>query len=810
MIYKLIYFFILMFTYTGLNLAQQSFDGADKGTLIKGKVYDSVHKVPLEYANIVIFSVKDSSQLTGTVTDKSGQFILKNIPFGEYYMVLRFMGYESNTIVNIIVTESKQLIDLADIYLKPVAINLDNILVEGKRSPISYQIDKKVIDVNEMQTVISGNAADVLENVPSVSVDIEGNVSLRGSTSFTVLIDGRPSVMDAQDALQQIPASSIETIEIITNPSAKYDPEGNAGIINIKLKKDKNYGLGGIVNGNAGINDKYGGDFLFEYRTQDLNYNLGMDYNHRFYPGSGIQRKEFKYGNNTSFLNSNGNSDRGRISFGLRGGIDININNSDYLSFGGRYGTRESQRNSVDNYLQWSDNNPQQFFYMSNNNRDRSGIFYALNTNYTHKFFQKGHELTGEFFISHHTSDESTISSEIQDAVQLSGRKTTESGPETKYRGKLDYVLPFSEKSKFQAGSQGEMELSKDLNGFYEFNPATNVYEFQQDFSNNNKYNRSELAIYSMYSNEWDNFGFQTGIRTEYTYRTIELLRTNQNFQIDRWDFFPSFHTSYKFDEGTQIMASYTRRIDRPRGWYLEPFYTWMDANNVRIGNPALIPEYIDSYEFGLQTFFGQLSFSNEFYYRVNHNKIERVRSVYAENVNLTTFDNVGTDYSLGSEFMLIFDPLKFWNINLMGNLYDYRIEANLNDVPLSRKSFNWSARMSNGFKIGESTQFQFNGRYRSPSVSSQGRREGYFSTDLALKQNLLGKTLSLTLQVRDLFSTAKHEFTSQGIDFYSYNYFTHESPVVMLNIRFNFNNYKKDERGGGQPDNGFGGEEDL
>ncbi|MEJ2618387.1 MAG: TonB-dependent receptor, partial [Ignavibacteriaceae bacterium] len=262
---KIIYFIFSFLFCTGFMFGQST-------GKIFGKVFDSSSKSPVEYANVIVFKSKDSLQVTGGVTNSKGNFSLTRIPFGKFYVDIQFIGYEKKRIKNVLVSSSRKNIDLGNIFIKTSAVNLGNVVVQGERNPVSYKIDRRVIDVSKMPTSISGNAADVLENVPSVSVDIDGNVSLRGSSSFTVLIDGKPSVMDAQDALQQIPASSIESIEIITNPSAKYDPEGSAGIINIKLKKEKNLGLSGIANADACANDKYGGDFLFEYKTPGYNY----------------------------------------------------------------------------------------------------------------------------------------------------------------------------------------------------------------------------------------------------------------------------------------------------------------------------------------------------------------------------------------------------------------------------------------------------------------------------------------------------------------------------------------------------------
>ncbi len=801
MIKKMYYALAVILVATTLISAQRN----NTTGSISGSVFDINDGSPIVYANVVLLSAKDTSQVKGTTTDEKGKFVLRSIPLGDFILNVQFVGYEKKSVM-VSLSASRRNIELGRINLKPSSVELKDVVVEGRKPPLTYEIDKKVIDVDQMQTVSSGNAADVLENIPSVSVDIDGNVSLRGSSNFTVLIDGRPSVMDAQDALQQIPASAIKSIELMTNPSAKYDAEGNAGIINIKLKKDNNLGFSGIVNANTGLNNKYGGGFITQYKTPSLNYNFSIDYNRRTYPGTSTQQQQFLLNGNNSYLNSDGTRSRNRNSFGLRGGLDFNLGENNIMSIGARYGSRSGGNNSDLNYTEWSDFAPQADFYYSANHRERSGSYYAVNLNYDRKFQDDGHSLTAELFVSHNNSDELTLSAETQNGAQISGKKTTETGPSTRYRGKIDFSLPLGKKSKFETGSKGEIRLSEDGNNYYQYSTATGNYEFQPVFSNTTNYNRSELALYSIYSNEWGNLGFQGGVRGEYTYRTIDLTANNQSFSIDRWDFFPTLHSSYKFEGGSQLMASYTRRIDRPRGWQLEPFDTWMDANNVRHGNPALQPEFIDSYEFGFQTFIGKISFSNDFYYKVSHNKVEHVRSAYSDNVTLNTFENVGQDYSTGTEFMLIFDPIvKVWNVNLTGDVYDYRVKGVIFNEPFENTSFNWSTRFSNKVSFSNTTSLELNVRYNSPTVSSQGRREGYFRTDAAIKKDFMNKKLSLTLQVRDLFRTGRWEFTSQGADYFSYNHFTREAPRVMLNIKFNFNNYEvKEQRNG----NGEGGEE--
>ncbi len=785
--------FIIIMPLDAQQKQQQERDGQ-----IKGRVIDEVTKKPVEFANVILFNQEKKIQIGGVVTDKEGRFILQRLHPGKYYFQIQFVGYLRKRVGNIIISGAKPRYNSGNIYLKPTTINMQNVVVEGQRSPISYELDKKVVNVSQMQTAITGSAADVLANVPSVNVDIDGTVSLRGSTNFTVYIDGRPSVMSSQDALQQIPASAIQDIEIITNPSAKYDASGDAGIINIVLKKDVNLGLSGLVNLSGGLSNKYGANFMLQYRTPSVDYDFGAYLNHRFFPGTSSQNKEFYINNTNSYLNSNGNMQWGRIMSGVRGGIDFNFSDFDNLSFSGRYGSRTFQRNSTSIYSQWTDQTPV-INYLNNTNRNHSGTSYEINTNYNHKFNKEGHQITGNFSFSHNNSNEAALSTATQEDITLSGTKTTELGPQNRYRGNIDYVLPFNKLEKFSAGAEFESRVYQDINKLYTFDSTAGNYEYQPAYSNTNDFNRTRFAAYSMFSNQWDSLAVQVGFRAEYTYQMVKLVETNQEFSLRRWDYFPSLHTSLNLANGTQVMASYSRRINRPDGWDLEPFYTWFDANDVRIGDPNLKPEFIDSYEVGYQTFLGPVSFENDYYYKFTHNKMQHITSVYAENVTLSSVANVGTDYSLGSEFMILFHPIKIWQFNLMGDLYDYKLKAVLSDSEASylRESFNWSVKNNNVFKITNSTEVQLNTRYYSPSVSAQGKWDGFFTTDLAVKQSFMKKKLTFTLQVKDIFHTGKREFYSQGIDFYNYQYFTRNAPVFMLNVKLNFNNYKEQK----QPD---------
>ncbi len=767
------------------------------GGAITGKIYDSETGRAIEYANIVLINSADSSQVTGTISDKTGAFTLKNIPPGRYAIEVYFLGYETKTFKSIHITRANPRVELGRVVLEPKVLTAETVEVEGERAAISYQIDKKVIDVDQQLTATSGTAVDVLENVPSVTVDIEGNVSMRGSSNFRVLIDGRPTVMEASEALKQIAANNIKTIEIITNPSAKYDPEGAAGIINIILKKARQPGHSGMANVSAGINDKYGGEAILEIKEPKYNTTFSVDYDNRTYTGDDLERRWTENDGITSYINSDGTSSRERHRYGLRGSFEYDLTDSDILGLNGRYGNYSSLRDARDRFDQWTETDNDHTIYSSVTDREREGAYYALSASYQHKFENEGHELTADAHYHYHDGDEETVNElrpEKSESI-INGQKTIEYGPGRGLRIKSDYVYPIAEHTKFEAGLNGDLDRSEEGSGLYEYSTEEERYVWQRQFAYLTDYRRDIYAAYTMYSSEWNNFGYQLGLRGEYTGRAIELSSDGRRFTIDRWDYFPTLHTSYQFSKGQQMMLSYTRRIDRPRGWHLEPFQTWMDAYNVRQGNPDLKPEYIDSYELGFQTHFSRNLFSIEAYYRVNQNKIERVRSVYEPNVTLHTLENIGRDFSFGSEMQLNMSLMGMWDLNLMSNLYHYRVEGSLNERSFARESFNWGARVNNNFKFGDVVKLQLDGNYRSPTVSSQGRREGFLYISAAMRYELIKNQLSAILQVRDVFGTARYEYTSEGPDFYSYNKYDRESPIVMLNLRFNFNNYKPERR---------------
>lgn len=790
-----------------LSLNAENSEEAMAPGVVKGIVNDALTGQPLEYATVSITRAEDNSLVTGTITDENGVFRLKNIDAGVYKLEVTFIGYHTKKLDEFEVEPRQRSVDIGVVELQSADESLDEVMVVADRPTMSYQIDKKVINVSQQHTSASGTAVEVLENIPSISVDIEGNVSLRGSSSFTVLIDGKPSIMDANDILNQIPASQIEKIEIITNPSAKYDPDGVAGIINVVMKKNRLQGVSGVVNANVGTQSRYGSDFLINYRKERVNVYVGADFNNRSMTGNYIRRNE-TYRADTNFLYSNGEFDRGGQSWGARAGIDFTINPKNTISLGYRLGDRERGGESEMVFEEWNSTNPNNVnTYTSFEESTRGGFSQNLTLDYKREFDSEDHTLLAQVIWGNSDFAENSVNYlyDVNDVI-TNGQRAQEKGPSNRYTFKVDYTLPIGETNKFEAGYQGNIRESEERYDFEQYNTAEEEFQVDNTFTKDVIYNTNIHAVYSMFSGEIDKLGYQFGLRTEYTDRLIELLGEENDFPLNRWDFYPTVHFSYDLPSEQQVMTSYTRRLQRLRGWYLEPFYTWRDAFNVRVGNPGLDPEYIDSYELSYQNRFKKNVVSLDVYYRVTHNKIERVQSVYdeSENILLTSFANVGKDYSLGTEIMLGLGPFDWWHFDVMGNVYDYRQEGQLNGRDYSTSSFNWSARLNNTFKLAKFTRLQLTGMYNSPSVTAQGEREGFMVTNLALKQDFFKNALSLTLHVRDVLGTMGHQRTIQDEGFYSYGEWDPNTPIVSFTATFRLNNFRSDRRRGSGGDQGM------
>jgi len=765
---------------------------------ITGEVRDTALDKPIEYATIVLFSLRDSSQVTGTITDSDGIFIMGGIRPGRYYAKVGFLGYNTTDVDDIRLGPQSPAIDLGIIDITQAVMELEEVNYAIERAPVEYQIDKKVIRVDKQPTAASGTAVEILENVPSISVDIEGNVELRGSGNFTVLIDGRPTVMDGNDALQQTPASSIESIEIITNPSAKYDPDGTSGIINIILKKNQAATTSGMVSLSYGSNNRKGGDVLVSRRYNGTNLILGANLNNRKHVGHSFTENRTTVDDVTSTYLSEGDAEGGRESWSFRGSLEMNLGEKNWLNVGGDFGQHSGGRTSDLAYDSWVDTLTTHTLYSNVSEDDRKSDYYSAFAEYRHNFGAEEHELVARIQSSRDIDDQETVE-ELYDetGAQSSGRVTTEDGPSQRTDVKFDYTYPHGDDQKLEIGYQARLEANTDETTYKEYDAVAASYVTYPQFAYNVEYDRLIQSAYAVYGGKAGNLGYQAGLRGEFTDREITLVDSSDSYVLSRSDVYPTVHFSYQLPGSRQLMASYSRRVNRARSYFLEPFYTWRDANNIYRGDPDIEPEKIDSWEAGYQIPLGPFSHSLEAYYRVTHDLVEFTRSVYAPGITLNQPTNVGTAYAFGSEMMFSGEVSRWLIVNLMGNLYQNRIESTLAGSEGTTEDFSWNGRLSLTFRLPQQYRLQTTVVYNSPVVTSQGRREEFFMTNLAFEKSFFNRSLTGIVQVRDIFQTVKRTRITEGPNLYIYRKFTMDSPAFFVTLRYNINHFRDQKRNG-------------
>ena len=541
------------------------------GGLITGKVKDKSEKVPMQYTNVVLYRLPDSTLVNGTITGKDGVFKFKGVKNGTYFLKIHFIGFQIKTIDGIVISGKKKEVKLPVTYLQPETSTLQGVEVKASRSRISYQVDKKVVNVTKDLMASAGSAIDVLENVPSVDVDIEGNVTLRGSSSFTVLIDGHPSVLNGNDALQQIPASSIQRIEIITNPSAKYDPEGVGGILNIILKKDKNLGINGLINASAGTKNKYRGNALIGYRTKKINAFVSVDGSYRDFNMKVTSDDQTFYPDTTNYRHTLIDGLRNRNGFGLNGGLDFYLDKKSTLSLSGKYGGYGFGMDNISRRYVYTVPASFDSYSKSVSHSNRWGHYYNVQADFLHKFNSLGHEIEFYVFYSGKSSnDQENQSDYVTDpfwntlGTEPSSLRTQTTDTSSDLRAKVDYSLPVGEKGKLEAGLQSRFYNETGKYTYETFDTVTGDWMPNENYNNVVDFKRNIHSAYVSFKDRYKSFGYEVGFRTEYTDRSVENSNGTAPFLLQRFDYFPSVHLSYQLPKNYQVYSSYSRRINRP------------------------------------------------------------------------------------------------------------------------------------------------------------------------------------------------------------------------------------------------------
>ncbi len=770
--------------------------------IIKGKVIDASTKKPIDYANISLFNKKDSSIVNGAVSDAEGNFLIKNISPGIYYSKISFIGYKTDVIKSINLSASNKIISLGTISLTSTSVRLGAVVVKADKDMVVTNLDKQVVNVEKDLSSAGGTALDVMQNIPALTVDIDGNISLRGNSNVTILVDGKPTGLaglNSSDVLTSIPASSIKSVELVTNPSAKYDPDGTAGIINIVLKKKSNLGFNGVFNLNAGTGNKYTGGTNFNYRTGDLNFfgdiaGRIFDFNR-----TGISNRTNFYSGNTSYLNQNSNSQNNFNMANINLGSEYLFDDYNTLSLSAQYRNfHVNNSGDIYNYLLNDQSSLQNYFTdLNTGNRSVKAMNYSLD--YKREYEEKGKEFTADLMytgIGMNSTSGTNYNYYLVDGNQSSIPPSlinnTSNNTHKMFIIKSDFIQPINKNNRIELGYKSSIsDLGMDYN-FYNFDPSSNVWINNNLRSNNFDYKEQIHALYGIYTGSINDFKFQGGVRSEYAITNSKLLNEGISYKDNYLSFYPSVFLAYDFTPLQEFKISYSRRVDRPRPWELNPFTNYSDSLNLSYGNPDLQPEYTNSYEMGYSTIFFDFNIYASLFLKQTNGMITEISNLANNGITETTYENISSQKNYGTEFLVNGKLFPWWSINANASYF----RSDINDPVLvtgnSNYSYSWTGRINSTWSLDKTLSLQISSTYNSPVVRPQGRSDAIYFTDVAIKKDFMNGNLSVNLRLSDIFNTRKYSSVTYGNGFTLFNTGQRDSRILFLGLTYNINNYKQ------------------
>ncbi len=773
---------------------------------IKGQIIDQDSNTGLEFATISLFSKQDSSLVTGGLSEVGGLFEVSASP-RPMYAVIEYISYAPQTVDITFdrdqIRSGNREIDLGTIGLAISGVALDDIEIRAERSETQFSLDKRVFNVGSDLANQGGNAQDILDNVPSVTVDLEGAVSLRGSDGVRILIDGRPSGLANQDnanGLRSIPANLIDKVEVITNPSARYEAEGMAGIINIVLKKEKGSGFNGSFDLSAGFPGNTGGGANVNYRKGKVNWFASAGLYYRNGPGQGSAFLEQQREDDTFFQETTRELNRTGLSQNFRFGFDFLPNDKETLT--GSFLYRRSDEDNAGNllYRDFIDDYPNNLILTTtrtdDEREDESNLQYSLN--FKKEFSSRNH--TFEATVQYQDDIEEEGSDFLETAISEAGitipdliQRSNNQEANKQWLFQVDFNKPIGKDGKVELGLRTSL---RDITNDYvveenEDGTFVNLPGLSNDFI----YDENVHAAYLIYGNKIGKFGYQIGNRLEYSDINTELRLTNEVNPRDYFNYFPSAFVNYEFAPGSNVQVSYSRRIRRPRFWDLNPFFTFSDSRNTFSGNPNLDPEFTDSYELNYIKVVDNLTLTSGIFYRNTTDVIQRILEFNPDGTTNRIPQNLATREDLGLEFTFQYSGVEWLRLDGNANFFQQAIDGQNFDESFSSETTTWFGRFTARASFWKSDlQLRFN--YRAPRETVQGRSEGIPSLDLGWSKDILQKQGTFTISVRDLFNSRRRAGTTIGENFFRESEFQWRARSITLALNYRINQKKK--RGGG------------
>ena len=808
---KILLFFVL--TSTSLLYSQNS------EVIITGTVTDSETNIPLEYATISVFNVNSEDAINGVITDSNGEFSIE-LSKGNYDFKVEFISFKIKYYRNITVNNP---LSLGTIELSIDENILDEIEVIGEKTEIEIKLDKTVYNIGKDLTLKGSSVSDVLDNLPSIEVDIEGNVSLRGNESVRILINGKPSGLvgiSSNEALKQFPSESVEKVEVITSPSARYNAEGTAGIINIILRRSKLTGFNGSLSLNSGYPERYGVSANLNYRTKKLNFFNNIGYNTRTSEGSFVNETEY-YTDQAinNFLNENGVRGSERNSNYLNTGIEYFI--SDKTSVVGSYVFRKS-----DGFTNNTNNVNQNFNSISKfserlEKESEIDDTNEFSINLTHDFNKEGHVLTMDYQKEKSSENENGFISNSQLkpilTKYLSEKVNTDEIQESELF-KIDYVLPIKKDGQFELGFRRSNQ-HQDIDYLAKNEDLNGNFINDLNLSNTLLYNEKVNAFYTQYGNKKNKFSYLLGLRYEESKTTVKQLANNTNNVKNYNDFFPTLNLSYQIKEDETITFGYNRRIRRARSYFINPFPSKSSATNIFQGNPNIDPTYSNGIDLGYLKRYEKLTLNGSIYYRKetgvftfiseNTGDFVLVNEILVPVLRRTPI-NLASNKQIGLELNANFNQSKNWRLNGSLNFYESETLGEYMGIVYDSKNLTWSGRLSNNLKLFSSVDWQTSFRYRAPQKTAVSERKASIYSNTAFSKDLLKDKITLTFKVNDIFETGKWRIESFNENYRSYSESNWRGGRTLeLNLIYRFNQKKKETRNSGDyndySEGGFG-----
>ncbi|MFM1746136.1 MAG: hypothetical protein RLZZ630_2073 [Bacteroidota bacterium] len=776
-----------------------------------GSLRDSSTRKPVEFASVALLKVRDTSVAGGALSDERGNFRIEDLTPGRYFIRITSIGYRPLDSKPFMLNPADPLKDFGTVWLTTATRVLKETEVVGEKAEYVNSLDKKVYNVDKNLVSAGGSVSDVLQNVPSVNVDIDGRISLRGSEQVTVLIDGKPAGLTQDNRgsiLQQLPANSIDQIEVITNPSAKYDAEGMSGIINIKTRKDKNPGLNGSITAGAGTRDKYNASLQLNRRTRSHNafFNYGYRDDRRFFFGDNIRTNTF--GESLSYLVGDNDGYNDNISHNIKGGVDFYINDYNTLGFSGGVNLRDEKRRD----LSITREEDESFAVISGFERLNTTLeknrIYDGSIDYRRTFPGTKKELTASVNLNNNNRDnENTFSTDTSGSGFDQLQRVLTDIPAWSGVAQIDLVLP-RERCKWETGLKATLRYSDGSQTSDRYNFIDNSWIPDDSFNDRFIFNEWVYAGYVTWTGRWKIFELSAGLRAEQTFITGDSKSRDTTFTRDFLNLFPSCAIKYTFSEGKDIQLSYSRRINRPREGQLNPFKNVTDSINIFIGNPAILPELTHSLELGYVGRFKEQSISASVFYRYTDDFSQRFRTIDTTTVpaiTTQTFVNYSSSENLGFEVVLRNSFLKIMTSTL--TLTAFYNSVNGTNIGSDLVSDVWSGdvRANIGAKVSKSFSVQLTGNYMAPREQPQGTFRGMSGVDFGFKYDFKGGKWTLNGSLSDIFDTRDFRVDNYGQGFRVEFMRKRESRVGSFTLSYRFGkaeqarDRRKGSRGGDQ-----------